>query len=80
MVLDVGQPDAPVGNDSALSVFLRGLKARSLQSSAVAQLLEATTRALEAGEMQLDSICLDRLHVIDEDADVSQAPAFIKVS
>lgn len=81
MVLDdAGQRDDPVGNDSALSVFLRGLKARSLHSSAVEQLLEATTRALEAGELQLDSVCLDGLHVIDEDVNVSQTPAFTKVS
>lgn len=80
MVLDEGQWDAPVENDSALSVFLRGLRARSLHSNAVAQLLEATTRALVAGELQLDSVCLDGLRVIDEDVDVSQAPACIKVS
>lgn len=57
-------------NDRALAMFNQALKVVSRRSAAVAQLLEAVTRALAVGETQLDSIRLDGAQATDEDVEV----------
>lgn len=59
-------------NDKSLAMFATALKVVSRRSAAVAQLLEAVTRALAIGETQLDSIRLDGLQATDEDVEVRQ--------
>lgn len=58
-------------NAVALEMFATALNIGSKRSSAVAFLLEAVNRALEAGEAQLDGVRLDGLRVTNEDVGVS---------
>ena len=71
MPIDIGERDASHHNESALAVFARALRNRSLRSTAMAQLQEATNMASAAGEVQLDSVHLDGLQMNDGDAEVS---------
>lgn len=58
-------------NAAALEMFATALNIGSKRSLAVAFLLEAVNRALEAGEAQLDGVRLDGLRVTNEDVGVS---------
>lgn len=71
MTLDAGRHNgAYVENDRSLAMFATALKIPSKRSISVAQLLEATHKALANGETTVDSIRLDGLRVKDEDVEV----------